>query len=188
MRKNLGAKSLVYPEPVLIIGTYDAKGIPNAMNAAWGGVSDVNEIHMCLSYEHKTVKNLLKNKEFTVSFGVKKYLKECDFVGMVSGNDMPNKLEACGLHTIKAKKVNAPLIKELPVALECKLIKYDKNSGHLYGSILNVSVDESVLSDGKVDMKKLEPIIYDGLNHNYHVVGKKVGEAYKDYKKIKLKG
>ena len=77
MRKNLGPKSLVYPEPVLIIGTYDQKGTPNAMNAAWGGVSDVNEIHICLSAEHKTTKNILKNKEFTVSFGTKKYEKAC---------------------------------------------------------------------------------------------------------------
>ena len=185
MRKNLGPKSIIYPEPVLIIGTYDEKKVPNAMNAAWGGVSDVNEIHLCLSYEHKTVKNLLKTKEFTVSFATRKYEKECDYVGMVSGNDEPNKLKKCGFHTTKAKKVNAPLIKELPLTLECKLIKYDKKTGHLYASIENVSVDDSILTDGKVDMKKFEPIIYDGLNHNYHVIGKKVGEAYKDYLKIK---
>ena len=185
MRKNLGPKSLIYPMPVLIIGTYDEKGNPDAMNAAWGGVSDVNEIHLCLSYEHKTVKNILKNKEFTVSFATKKYEKECDYVGMVSANNEPEKIKKSGLHVIKAKKVNAPLIKELPLAIECKLIKYDKKTGHLYASIINTSVDDSILTDGEVDMKKFEPIIFDGLNNNYHVVGKKVGEAFKDYKKIK---
>lgn len=185
MRKNLGPKSLIYPEPVLIIGTYDEKGNPDAMTAAWGGVSDVNEIHICLSYEHKTVKNLLKTKEFTVAFGTKKYEKECDYVGMVSANNVENKLKKANFHTIKAKNINAPLIKELPLALECRLLKYDKKSGHLYASIVNVSVDSSIITNGKVDMKKFEPIIYDGLNHNYHVIGKKVGEAYKDYLKIK---
>lgn len=185
MRKNLGPKSIIYPEPVLIIGTYDEKGTPNAMNAAWGGVSDVNEIHLCLSSEHKTVKNLLKTKEFTVAFATKKYEKECDYVGMISGNNEPSKLKKCGFHVIKSKKVNAPIIKELPLTLECKLIKYDKKTGHLYASIENVSVDDSILTDNKVDMKKFEPIIYDGLNHNYHVIGKKVGQAYKDYLKIK---
>lgn len=185
MRKNLGPKSIIYPEPVLIISTYDEKGNPDAMNAAWGGLSDVNEIHLCLSYEHKTVKNILKTKEFTVSFGTKKYEKECDYVGMVSANNVKDKLAKCNFHTIKSKKINAPIIKELPLTLECKLIKYEKKTGHLYASIINVSVDEEILTDGKVDIKKLEPIVFDGLNNTYHVVGKKVGNAFSDYKKIK---
>lgn len=185
MRKNIGPKSIIYPEPVLIVATYDEDNIPNAMNAAWGGISDVNEVHLCLSYEHKTIKNILKTKEFTISFGTKKYEKECDYVGMVSGNNDKDKLKKCGFHTIKAKKVNAPIIKELPLAIECKLIKYDRKTGHLYASIVNTSIDEEILTDGEVDMKKFEPIIYDGLNHNYHVIGKKVGKAYSDYKKIK---
>lgn len=184
MRKNLGPKSLIYPMPVLIIGSYDENGTPDAMNAAWGGVSDTNEIHLCLASEHKTTKNILKTKEFTVSFATKKYEKECDYVGMVSGNDTKDKLKKCGFHTVKAKKVNAPIIKELPLTIECKLIKYDKKSGHLYASIVNTSIDDSILTNGKVDMKKFEPIIFDGLNNTYHVVGKKVGEAFKDYKKI----
>lgn len=185
MRKNIGPKSLIYPEPVLVISTYDENKIPNAMVAAWGGVSDVNEIHMCISHEHKSTKNILLNKEFTVSFATKKYEKECDYLGMVSGKDEKDKLKKVNFHIVKSKKVNAPLIKELPVTLECKLIKYDKKTGHLYASIENVSIDDSVLTNGKVDLKKFEPIIYDGLNHKYHVIGKMVGEAYKDYLKIK---
>lgn len=185
MRKNLGPKSMMYPMPVLIIGTYDKDKEPNAMNAAWGGVSDTNEIHLCLSHEHKTVKNILLHKEFTVSFATKKYEKECDYVGMVSANNTKDKLKKCNLHTIKAKKVNAPLIKELPVALECKLKKYDKKTGHLYASIENVSVDESVLTENKIDMTKFEPLVFDGMNSTYHIVGKKIGNAFKDYKKIK---
>lgn len=185
MRKNLEARSLVYPEPVLIIATYDEKKNPNAMNAAWGGVSDTNEIGICLSSDHKTTKNILKQKEFTVSFGTKDTLISCDYVGMVSGNNTKDKLKKCGFHTVKAKKVNAPIIKELPVALECKLKSYDRKTGHLFGEIVSVSVDDKVLTDGKIDINKVKPIVFDGENHGYHVIGKKVGQAFKDYQKIK---
>ena len=185
MRKNLGPKSVLYPEPVLVVCSYDEKGVADAMVAAWGGLSDTNEVHLCLSHTHKTVDNILKKKEFTVLAATKKYEKECDYLGMVSGHDEPNKITKCGLHVVKAKKVNAPIIKELPFAVECVLKKYDKKTGHLYASIVNVSVDESILTDNKVDMKKFEPIVFDGLTNKYHVVGKSVGDAFKDYKKIK---
>lgn len=185
MRKNLGPKSLMYPEPVLIVTAYNSDNTANAMNAAWGGVSDTNEIHLCISHSHKTTKNILKTKEFTVSFATTKYVKECDYLGMVSGNKVEDKVTKCKFHIEKAKKVNAPIISELPVALECRLKKYDKNTGHLYAEIVNVSIDNSVLTNGKVDMKKFKPITFDSLNNTYHVVGKKVGNAFKDYKKIK---
>lgn len=186
MRKNLGAKSVLYPMPVIVIGSYDEKKSPDAMVAAWGGVSDTNELHLCVSYEHKSAKNIIKNKEFTVSPAIKKYEKECDYLGMISANSNPNKIKDVNFHTLKAKKVNAPLFKELPFTLECKLIKYDKKTGHLYASIVNVSIDDSILTNGKVDLKKFEPLVFDGMNNTYNIVGKEVGKAFKDYKKLSI--
>ena len=184
MRKILDPKSLFFPEPVCIVATYDSKGVANAMNAAWGGISDTNEIHLCLSSEHKTVKNLLKKKCFTVSCGTEDTYIACDYVGMISGNDVNDKLKKCNFHTEKASKVNAPIIKELPFALECKLISYDPDTGHTYAKIVAVSVDSKILTKDKIDIKKLKPIIFDGENHTYHAIGRKVGYAFKDYKKI----
>lgn len=185
MRRNLGPKTLLYPEPVLIIGTYDKDGKPNAMTAAWGGLSDTSEVCVCLSSEHKTVKNLVKKKAFTISIATKKYTKECDYLGMFSGEDKPDKLEICGFHTYKSKKVDAPIIQELPLTLECELIKYDKKTGHTFAKILNVLADENILTQGKVDIKKLDPIFYDGDTYGYYTVGKRVADAYSVYKKVK---
>ena len=185
MRKSLKPASLFFPEPVCIVATYDEKGNPDAMNAAWGGISDTNEIHLCLSYEHKTVKNILKKKCFTVSCGTEKTEVACDYVGMVSLNNDPNKMKNSGFHTIKSTKINAPIIKELPFALECKLISYDKNTGHTYGKIVGISVDTKVLNKGKVDIKKVKPIIFDGGMNRYYSIGSKVGNAFNDFKKIK---
>ena len=180
MRKNFGVKTALYPEPVFIIGTYDESGVPDAMNAAWGGISEENEISICISSEHKTTKNILASGAFTVSMATADHVAACDYVGIVSANDVPNKLEQAGFHTEKSEFVNAPLIKELPMAVECKLISYDEDSCRLVGEIVNVSADESVLTNGKVDPAKLRPITYDGMNHAYYVLGEKVGNAFKD--------
>lgn len=185
MRKSLKAEPLFFPEPVCIVATYDEKGNPDAMNAAWGGISDTNEIHLCLSYEHKTVKNILKKKCFTVSCGTEDTVVSCDYVGMISGNKDKDKIKNSVFHVIKSSKINAPIIKELPFALECKLISYDKNTGHTYGKIVSISVDSKVLTNGKIDIKKVKPIIFDGEMHRYYSIGRKVGNAFRDYKKIK---
>lgn len=184
MRKNIKPKPLFFPEPVCIIATYDSYGKPNAMNAAWGGISDTYEIHLCLSYEHKTVKNILKNKCFTVSCGTEKTYVNCDYIGMISANDNKDKMKNSRLHVIKSNIINAPLIKELPFALECKLISYDKKTGHTYAKIVNLSVDSKVLTNGKIDIKKLKPIIFNGETNSYYSIGKKIGNAFKDYNKI----
>lgn len=183
MRKDLGPKSFISPMPVLIIATYNEDGTANAMNAAWGGVSDTNEIMICLS-KHKTTTNILRNKEFTVSFATKEHIAECDYVGLVSGNDVSNKLEKANLHTTKASKVNAPIIDELPVAIECKLKSYDDLTGHLFASIENVSVDETVMTNNKVDFNKFHPVIFEDLNHEYLEFGNKVGDAFQIGKTI----
>ena len=181
MRKNFGAKPMCYPMPVYIIGTYNADGTPNAMNAAWGGISEEKEISICVDSGHKTAENILARKAFTVSMATAKYVTACDYVGVVSGNKEPGKFQKAGFHATKSEFVDAPLIDELPMAVECKLISYDSESCRLVGEIVNVSADESVLNeDGKVDPAKLQPITYDPMNHHYLALSEKVGHAFKD--------
>ncbi len=113
MRKNFGAKPLTYPQPVYIIATYGEDGTPDAMNAAWGGISEQNEISLCLSAGHKTVKNILKRRAFTVSMAEAGHITACDYVGLVSGNKTPDKFTRAGFHAVKSEFVDAPLIEEL---------------------------------------------------------------------------
>ena len=125
MRKNFGAKPLTYPQPVFIIATYGEDGTPDAMNAAWGGISEMNEISLCLSAGHKTVKNILARKAFTVSMAEAGQVVACDYVGLVSGNRVSDKFARAGFHATKSAFVDAPLIDELSVAVECKLKDYN---------------------------------------------------------------
>ena len=180
MRKNFGAKPILYPQPVFIIASYDENGIPDAMNAAWGGISESNEISMCISAEHKTTKNILSREAFTVSMATAEQMVACDYVGIVSGNNEPDKMEKAGFHTTKSEFVDAPVIDELPMAVECKLISYDAETCRMVGKIINVCADESILTDGNIDPMKLRPITYDGMNHAYYVLGEKVGNAFTD--------
>lgn len=186
MRKNFGAKPLSYPQPVFIIAAYDENGTPNAMNAAWGGISEIHEISMCLSAGHKTVKNILKRGAFTVSMAEAPHVAQCDYVGIVSGNSVADKFARAGFHATKSEFVDAPLIDELSVALECKLIDYNPETCILRGEIVNVSVDERVLDEnGKVDAAKVEPIIFDPFNNEYLKIGEKVGNAFSEGNKLK---
>ena len=179
MRKNFGAKPMCYPMPVYIIGTYNADGTPNAMNAAWGGISEDKEISICVDSAHKTAENLIARKAFTVSMATAKCIAACDYVGIVSGNKEPNKFAKAGFHATKSEFVDAPLIDELPMALECRVISYDEETCLLVGEIVNVSADESILGEnGKVDVAKLQPITYDPMNHHYLILGEKVGQAF----------
>ena len=172
---------MCYPMPVYIIAAYGADGIPNAMNAAWGGISEEEEISMCISAEHKTTENILRSKAFTVSMATEAQVVACDYVGIVSGNKVPDKFAKAGFHATKSEFVDAPLIDELPMALECQLVSYDPENCRLVGRIVNVSADESVLgADGKIDPEKLRPITYDPVHHHYLTLGKKVGHAFKD--------
>ena len=185
MRKNLGKKPLVYPQPVLMVGTYDENGNPDIMNAAWGGVGDDTQVFLCLSPDHKTTKNLLKNGCFTVSIAVEGLEAECDYLGIVSANNDPSKVEKSGLHTHKSDLVDAPVIDELPVCLECKLISYEEVHCHLFGEIVGTSVDEKVLTDGKVDIAKLKPLIFDIDRHGYYGIGDKKADAFSVGTKLK---
>ena len=186
MRKNFGAKHYTYPQTVLIIAAYDENGTPDAMNAAWGGISDDTQISMCLSAGHKTVKNIQARKAFTVSMADAAHVVACDYVGIVSGNKVPDKFEKAGFHATKSEFVDAPLIDELPMTLECTLVSYDPETCRLVGEIVNVSADERILDEnGKIDPAKLEPITFDPVNNAYLKLGEKVGNAFKDGMQLK---
>ncbi len=180
MRKDFGAKPYTYPQPVYILGTYDENGKADAMNAAWGGISYDTQISFCLSADHKTVANLKKTGAFTVSIATEAQLAACDYVGIVSGNKEENKMEKAGFHTTKAPNVNAPIIEELPMTLECTVVSYEPETCRLVGEIVNVSADESILTDGKIDPAKLRPIVFDPVNNAYLVASEKVGRAFHD--------
>lgn len=186
--KNFGPKPFMFPMPVLILGTYDKNGKPNAMNAAWGGIVEMNQIVISLS-SHATTSNIDELKAFTVGIGTADTVVPCDYVGIVSANNTENKMEKAGFTTRKSEFVNAPVINELPVTLECELLKVEGNGDdemHYVGKIVNVVADDKVLDDkGNIDIMKLRPICYDPSNHGYHVVGEKVGQAFSDGNKLK---
>ena len=180
MRKNFGAKAILYPMPVLIIGTYDENGKANAMNAAWGGISEETQISICIDDGHKTAKNVVKAGAFTVSIADADNVVACDYVGIVSGNDEPNKVAKAGFSVSKAKYVNAPIINELPLCLECRLLEIIDEDLYM-AEIVNVNADESILDDqGSVCLEKFTPIIYDPSTHGYYKIEGRVGNAFKD--------
>lgn len=186
MRKNLGAKPILYPMPVLIIGSYDEDGTPNAMNAAWGGISEEKEISICVSDDHKTTANIIKRGAFTVSIADKENVVAADYVGIASGNKVANKIEKCGWTPIPSEFVDAPLFEQLPMALECKLVSYEDVTCRLVGEIVNVCVDERILGeDGKVSLDKFSPITYDPIHHTYRTLGEVVAKAFSDGMKLK---
>ncbi len=177
MRKNFGPKTWMYPLPVLIVGTYDENGSPNAMNAAWGGIYDTDQVMLCLSHGHKTFKNIQAKGAFTVSMGTAGQAVACDYVGMESGNKVANKFEKAGFTASRSEFVDAPIINELPMTLECKLVGLTPE-GIIVGQIVNVSAEESVLTEGKIDPALLKPISFDPVNNSYRVLGEEVAKAF----------
>lgn len=181
MKKNFGAKPFMYPLPVLVIATYNEDGSANAMNAAWGTIADHDKIALFLSAKHKTVANILNKKAFTVAMADQKNLEAADFVGIVSGNNLKEKLDKTHWLLSKSEFVDAPVIEQLPMTLECKLVSYDEQLELLIGEIVNVSAYEEVLDDkGQIDPEKLELISYDPVNKKYLKLGAKAGNAFKD--------
>ena len=178
-----GNKSTITPEGVFIIGTYDENGVPNAMNAAWGMQSDEGEITLMLA-KHKTTENFEKTGAFTVAFGTADTVLISDYFGVETGAKV-NKIEKAGCHTHKSAHVNAPIIEEYPLTLECKVKSWDTETGYLIGEIVASLADESIMTDGKVDLGKLRPIIFDPSFNAYRVVGEVVGKAFSDGLKLK---
>jgi len=185
MRKDFGVKPWFYPMPVFIVAAYDEAGVPNAMNAAWGGMHTDDRIGLCLSEEHKTTKNILAKRAFTVSMATQGQIEACDYVGIASGNDIEDKFSRAGFHAVRSAHVDAPLIEELPMAMECELISYDEETCYMVGRIVNVSVDEGVLGEhGRIDVTRLQPVVYDPCSKDYLAVGEKVAKAFSAGKAI----
>ena len=186
--KSFGQKPWVLPQPVLIIGTYNNDGTPNAMNAAWGGQWDSKEIMICMG-SHATTENLNRCGEFTVAFATKDTMVASDFVGIVSGKNDPEKMQKTGWTAIKSEHVNAPVFTEFPMTLECRILrKIDetKDGYNLIAEIVNILVDEAYLAeDGKPDVEKMQLISYEPVHHGYLVMGERVGNAFADGKRLK---
>ena len=166
--------------PVFIVSAYDENGVPQAMTAGWGGIYDPQHLCLCILNHHKTTHAIEATKAFTVSVGDLAHLEACDYVGTVTGNKVPDKLARSGFHTVKSEFVNAPLIEELPMALECEMESYDPKTGTLIGKIVNVSADESVLDEnGHIDADRFEALSYDPCYDGYRVLGRIVGKSQK---------
>lgn len=181
MRKNIGAKPYITPMPVLMISSYDEKDRPCAMLAVWGGITNEKEITIAVASQRHTLKGIINRGCFVVSMAEVEYEKACDYLGITTGNNVVDKFEKSGFHTIKSEFVDAPIIDELAFAVECRVKSYDEESWRLVGEIVNVSLDERILGDdGKVSFDKFHPLAFDWMNKIYLSLGNKVGDAYKD--------
>ena len=187
MRKNIKTTEAIFPMPVLMIATYNEDGTIDVMNAAWGTMLERNEVILNLTETHKTVQNIKKRKAFTVSIADSDHVVEADYFGVVSGNNTPNKFENSGLTATKSDLVDAPIINEFPICMECEFIEYqdDEYGCGVIGKIVNVSVDEKTMTDDKVDIEKVNAIAFDPYTHGYYKVTERVGEAFKDGLKLK---
>ncbi len=183
MRKNIKITEGIFPMPVLMVSTYNEDGSVNVMNAAWGMMLERNQIVLNLTETHKTVKNIKERKAFTVSIADSKHVVEADYFGVVSGNNTPNKFENSKLTAIKSENVDAPIINEFPICLECEFIEY-KDCG-VVGKVVNITADESVMNGDNVDISKVSAIAFDPYTHGYYKVTERVGDAFKDGFKIK---
>lgn len=172
--------------PVLMVATYNEDGSVDVMNAAWGTMLERDHVILNLTETHKTVKNIKERKAFTVSIADAKHVIEADYLGIVSGNNTPNKFEKTGLTTTKSQNVDAPIINEFPICMECEFIEYqdDEYGCGVIGKVVNVSADESVMSGENVDISLVNAIAFDPYTHGYYEVGKRVGNAFSDGKKL----
>ena len=182
MRKQIKTTEAIFPMPVLMIATYNEDGTVDVMNAAWGMMIDRDCIALNLTETHKTVKNIKERKAFTVSIADAKHVKEADYFGMVSGNNNSNKFENSGLTCFKSEYVDAPIVNEFPICMECEFIEYqdDEYGCGVIGKVINVTADESVMNGGNVDISLVDAIAFDPYTHGYYKVGERVGNAFKD--------
>lgn len=187
MRVKLNITEGIFPMPVLMVATYNEDGSVNVMNAAWGTMQERGTVALNLTETHKTVINIKEKKAFTVSIADAAHVVEADYFGVESGNKVPNKFEKSGLTASKAEFVDAPVINEFPICLECEFIEYQSNEYGVgvIGKVVNITADESVMVDGKVDMSLVNAIAFDPYTHGYYRVSERVGEAFKDGLKLK---
>ena len=179
---SLGVKPYLFPMPVLMIATYSSDGTVDVMNMAWGGICDNNKVALNITESHKTSQNIKERMAFTISVADTPHLEESDFFGTASANKMPDKFERCGMHARKSDIVDAPVIEEYPITLECKVdkIQKDEDGFRVVGEILNVLANEDVLDEkGKVDPTKLNAFVFDQFQNGYYKIGEKVGTAWK---------
>ena len=187
MRKTIKTTEAIFPMPVLMIATYNDDGSVNVMNAAWGTMLDRDQVILNLTETHKTVKNIKARKEFTVSIADAKHVVEADYFGVVSGNNTPNKFENSGLTATKSEKVDAPIINEFPICMECEFIEYQNGEYGcgVIGKVINVTADEKVMKGENVDVNLLGAIAFDPYTHGYYKVSERVGNAFKDGLQLK---
>ena len=187
MRKNIKTTEAIFPMPVLMIATYNEDGSVNVMNAAWGTMLSRDHVILNLTETHKTVKNIKKRKAFTVSIADSKHVVEADYFGVVSGNNTPNKFENSGLSVIKSENVDAPIINEFPICMECEFIEYqgDEYGCGVIGKVVNVTADENVMNGENVDIELVDAIAFDPYTHGYYKVTQRVGDAFKDGLQLK---
>ncbi len=181
MKKNLGIIQAVFPMPVLIVAAYDEKGTVQAMNAAWGQICNSDRIALFIDEDHATTQALLKNKAFTVSLADQSHMAVADFLGIASGNKMPDKFARTGCRAVKSENVNAPVIDEFPVVMECELADVVSTESFycIVGRIVNTAAEEAVLDEsGKVVPEKLHVLSFDQFRHGYYAMGEKVGKAW----------
>ena len=184
MKKNIKTTEAIFPMPVLMIATYNEDGTIDVMNAAWGTMFERDQVILNLDDTHKTVKNILNRKAFTVSIANAKNVVAADYFGIVSGNNTKDKFAKSGLTASKSENVDAPVINEFPICIECELLEKESNWG-IVGKVVNILADEEVLNDGKVNISLLEAIAFDPYTHGYYKVSERVGEAFKDGVKLK---
>lgn len=182
MRKKLNITEGIFPMPVLMVAAYNEDGSVNVMNAAWGTMQGRDHVALVLSENHKTVKNIKARGAFTVSIADAAHVVEADYFGVESGNKVSDKFAKSGLTACKAEMVDAPVINEFPLCLECEFIEYQDNKYGcgVIGKVVNVTADESVMAGEKVDISLVNAIAFDPYTHGYYKVAERVGEAFKD--------
>lgn len=187
MRKQLHITEGIFPMPVLMVATYNEDGSVNVMNAAWGTMQERDTVALNLTETHKTVKNIKARGAFTVSIADAAHVTEADYFGVVSGNRVADKFAASGLTASKSEIVDAPIINEFPLCLECKFIEYQSNEYGcgVIGKVVRVTADESVMEGDKLNMSLVNAIAFDPYTHGYYKVTERVGEAFKDGLKLK---
>lgn len=181
MKRELPVKPYLFPMPVLMIATYGDDETVDVMNMAWGGICAENMVSLNIDEEHKTSQNIKKRGSFTLSIADIPHMAEADFFGIASGNRMKDKFERSGLTAIKSEKVDAPVIQEFPLTLECKVVeaKHEIYGFHVIGEIVGILAEENIINEaGKVEPEKLNTFIFDQFQNGYYAVGEKIGQAW----------